>query len=124
MQTAGFDARREAMLSREPGVEASMTARVTSVSVEDDARRYRVDAPDGGVLIIGERAHDGWRVRIDGQESEWQTADGVLMAVTVPARAHLVSIEYTQPFLRPFLGLSCLAFAGIVFALVLSSRRR
>ena len=66
MHTQPFDTARDAWLASRPSHGPSTTARVTSVSLDDDRRTIGVDAPDGGVLVIGDRAHSGWDVSIDG----------------------------------------------------------
>lgn len=124
MQTADFDPARDAWLAESPAVQAAASARVTAIDVADDTRRYAVEAPDGGVLILGERAHTGWMVEIDGRRAPWQVANAVLMAVDVPPGSRDVRVTFEQPLLRPSLGVTCLALVGIVFALLWSGRRR
>jgi hypothetical protein len=124
MQTAEFEPAHEAWLAQSPAVPPAASARVTSVDMADDARRYAVDAPDGGVLVLGERAHSGWTAEIDGRPVAWQVANGVLMAVDVPPGSRVVRLTFEQPLLRQSLGLSCLALVGIVFALILTGRRQ
>lgn len=124
MQTRPFDSAREAWVTHAPGVSPGRPARVVSVSLDNDVRRYALEVPEGGVLVLGERAHSGWFVTIDGRPTPWQTANAVLMAVDVPPGSRLLTLEYRQPLLRPSLGLSCLAAAGIVFALLVSNRQR
>jgi hypothetical protein len=46
------------------------------------------------------------------------------MAVDVPPGSRLLTLEFRQPLLRPALGATCLAVAGIVFALLIAGRRR
>jgi len=105
-------------------VAPAASARVTSIDVADDTRRYAVEAPAGGVLILGERAHTGWMVEIDGRPVPWQVANAVLMAVDVPPGSRTVRLTFEQPLLRPSLGITCLALVGIVFALLWTGRRR
>src|SRR5690606_34034919 len=124
MQTAEFDPARDAWLTLSPAVPPTGSARVTSIDVSDDTRRYAVEAPDGGVLVIGERAHSGWKAEVDGAPVTWQPANGVLMAVAVSPGSRVVRLTFEQPLLRPSLGVTCLALVGIVFALVVSGRRR
>ena len=124
MQTSSFDPALDAWVAGATApLQATTTARVTSVGYDDDRRTVRVEAPDGGVLILGERAHSGWRVEIDGRPAPWLVANSVLMAVQVPPGARVVTATFEQPWLRPALGLSAAAFVGIVFAAVFSARR-
>lgn len=124
MQTADFDPAHDAWLTDSPAMAPTASARVTSIDVADDTRRYAVEAPAGGVLILGERAHTGWMVEIDGRPVPWQVANAVLMAVDVPPGSRTVQLTFEQPLLRPSLGITCLALVGIVFALLWTGRRR
>jgi hypothetical protein len=124
MHTHAFDPAREAWVSTPPTYAPAGSARVTSVSLDDDRRTIGVHAPDGGVLIVGDRAHSGWKVAIDGRDTPWQVADAVLMGVPVPPGSRTVTLEFRQPFVRPALGVSLLATGGIAFALLIGVRRR
>ena len=97
--------------------------RVTSISLDDDRRTIGVEAPDGGVLVVGERAHAGWAVAIDGRAVPWQVADAVLIGVAVPPGSRTITLEFRQPAVRPAAGLTLLSLAGITFAYVLRVRR-
>ena len=123
MHTQSFDTAREAWLSARPDHAPSSSARVTSIGLDDDRRTIGVDAPDGGVLLLSERAHAGWTVTIDDRPATWQVANAVLMAVSVPPGSRTVTLTYEQPFVRPALGLSLVALVGIAFASLLSARR-
>jgi hypothetical protein len=123
MHTQVFDTAREAWLSSVPPHGATPTARVTSISLDDDERVIGVDAPDGGVLIVGDRAHSGWDVTIDGRPAPWQVANGVLLGIAVPPASRVVRLEFQQPAVRPALGLTLLSICGIAFASLMSVRR-
>lgn len=123
MHTQPFDTARDAWLSSPPSQEPSTTARVTSVSLDDDSRTIGVDAPDGGVLVIGDRAHSGWEVSIDGRAVPWQVADAVLIGVAVPPGSRTVTMRFRQPSVRPALGLTLLTVCGIAFASLRLVRR-
>jgi hypothetical protein len=62
MQAEHFDPVREAWLTDATLAAPTPTARVTAVEIGDDVRHYAVEAPDGGVLVLRERAHAGWHV--------------------------------------------------------------
>lgn len=123
MHTQPFDPAREAWLPAPPPHAPTTTARVTSITLDDDRRTIGVDAPDGGLLIVSDRAHSGWNVAIDSSPTPWLVADGVLMAVPVPPGSRTVTMEFRQPFVRAALGVSLLAVAGIAFALLSGVRR-
>ena len=124
MHTQPFDTARDVWLASRPTHAPSATARVTSVSLDDDLRTIGVDAPDGGVLVIGDRAHSGWDVSIDGRPVPWQVADAVLIGVSVPPGSRTVTMRFRQPSVRPALGLTLLAVCGIAFASLRLVRRR
>jgi hypothetical protein len=124
MHAQPFDPAHQAWLSVPPLHQPTTTARITSISLDDDRRIIGVDAPDGGVLIVGERAHAGWSVTVDGRPVPWQLADAVLIGVALPSGTREVVLTYFQPFVRPSLGLTLLALVGIAFASAVSVRRR
>lgn len=59
------------------------------------AARVQADGP--ALLIASEIADPGWRVWIDGNESTWQRAFGLIIGVAVPAGAHDVELVYAPP---------------------------
>ncbi len=123
MHTRPFDPAHDAWLASAPSYGPASTARVVASVIGDDTRTITVDAPDGGVLLVGDRAHHGWNVRIDGRPATWTRADGVLMAVSVPPGATRVSLEFRQPLVRQSLAVSIASLIGIVFALLMGVRR-
>ena len=123
MHTQPFEADRLAWLASPPAHPPSATARVTSISLDDDRRTVGVEAPDGGVLVIGERAHRGWNVTIDGQDVPWQVTNAVLISVAVPPGSRTVTMQFRQPFVRPAIGLTLLTLCGIAFAGLPRGRR-
>ena len=123
MHTGHFDVATEAWLSEAPDHPANATARVTSISLADDKRTIGVEAPDGGVLVVADRAHRGWSVAIDGVGVPFQVANAVLIGIPVPPGSRTVTLQFTQPLVRPALGLSLVALVGIGFASLLTVRR-
>jgi uncharacterized membrane protein YfhO len=124
VHTQPFDTAHQAWLSETPAHAPTRTARVTSITLDDDRRTIGVEAPDGGVLVVGDRVHSGWNVTIDGQPARWQVANAVLIGVAVPPGSRTVTLQFRHPATRPALGLSLLALAGITFALLPGVRRR
>jgi hypothetical protein len=123
LHAGAFDPVREAWLDGRPSQQPAATARVSSISLGDDTRTISVDAPDGGVLIVGDRAHAGWDVTVDGRAVPWHVADGVLIGVAVPPGARTVHLQFRQPSVRPALGLTLLTLSGIAFALMSRVKR-
>jgi hypothetical protein len=125
MHTQPFDTAREAWLADTPAHAPTRSARVTSITLDDDRRTIGVEAPDGGVLVVGDRPHSGWNVTIDGRPAPWQVANAVLIGVAVPPGSRTVTLQFRYPATRPALGLSLLTLAGITFALLpVVTRRR
>lgn len=56
-----------------------------------------VDAPEPVVLMISERADEGWSVWLDGQPWTWAPVNGVFRGVAVPAGAHTLRWRYSPP---------------------------
>lgn len=119
-----FDPRRTALLEAPlagagtPRVPAGATApRVVRVDRrEPDARTIDIAAPAGGLLVINERVHRGWRLAIDGRPAPLVRADGVLMAAHVPPGASRLRLEFHSPTLGPSLTLSVVAALGMTVA--------
>jgi hypothetical protein len=93
-----FDPATTALL--EGGRDVSPGATVESIDLSDpDARRIRVRAPQGGLLIISERYDPNWTVSIDGRDGVVLRANLLLVAADVPAGAREVVLRYRS---RPF----------------------
>ncbi|MBL8139606.1 MAG: YfhO family protein [Acidobacteria bacterium] len=113
-----FDPRQVAVLPATPAHPASDTAHVVSIDPPDgDARRIRVDAPDGGLLVVSERFHTRWSATVDGIETPILPANHLLLAVALPPGARDVVLEFRDPTRRPAEVVTILALAGIVLAL-------
>lgn len=108
------------------GAEATLAAaalrppRVVRVDRSDpDARTIDVEAPAGGLLVINERFHRGWRLAAGGaggQPLPLVRADGVLMAAHVPPGATRLHLEFRSPSLGPSIAVSVLAGLGMAVA--------
>jgi hypothetical protein len=123
MHTGTVDLAREAWLSAAPAYGPAAGARVTSISLADDSRTIGVEAPGGGVLVVADRAHRGWDVRIDGRAVPHHVANAVLIGIPVPPGSRIITLRFSQPFVRPALGVSLMAVVGIAFACLLHVRR-
>lgn len=123
-----FDTRTEVVVEERPEQRATPRGQVTTIDVTNgDARRISVDAPDGGVLVIGDRWHVGWRATVDGVPATVLRANSVLMAVAVPPGGRDVRLEFTHPLVRPSMAISAvatLAAVALLLGLVPFDRRR
>lgn len=123
MRAPSFDPSGVVLVSERPAHRPTPRGRVSSLDLsEPDVRRISVDAPDGGVLVVGERWHRGWRATVDGVPTRIVEADAVLMAVAVPPDAHEVRLEFTHPLVRPSMAISALAFMAALALIVLPPR--
>lgn len=114
MHASSFDPAREAWFDRP--AQWTSPARVVRYARADDARTFEVEAPEGGALVVSERAHAGWHVEIDGRPVPWHVADGILIGVNVPPGSRVVSLTYRQPWTRTAVALSLVSTFGIAFA--------
>lgn len=62
-----------------------------------DTERYRVDAPQGGLLRVSGRYDEGWSARVDGKPVEVYRADGIFRAAVVPPGKHVVDWRFRNP---------------------------
>ena len=70
----------------------AVAARAEEVTA--NRRRYEVDAPAAGLLIVSETLAPGWRATLDGAPAPLYAADGSFQAVAVPAGRHVVEVRY------------------------------
>ncbi len=56
-------------------------------------------AAGGGVVVFGTSWAKGWQVTIDGHEAPLRIANGVVMAVDVPAGDHHLAFDFEEPML-------------------------
>jgi hypothetical protein len=90
--------------------------------VDDIPGRFlaRTMSADPAVVVFSEAYFPAWQVRVDGRSAPLLRADGVLLAVAVPAGAHEVEFFYLPPLLVWGAVLSGLA---VVVGLILIFRK-
>jgi hypothetical protein len=128
----GFDFRRSALVERmrAPALAAALTHDPTSVPSDTAGSaeiqvatptvvRVATDGPTPALLVLADLDYPGWRVRVDGRDSELAAVDGVLRGVLVPAGAHEVEFRY-----RPASWLAGAAVSVAALALLLPLVRR
>ncbi|HYO76918.1 MAG TPA: YfhO family protein [Thermoanaerobaculia bacterium] len=84
------------------------------------SRRYEVQAPCDGYVVIGENHYDGWSATLDGQPAKLVRADFAFTAVAVPRGRHVIEMRYFPP--RLYAG--ALGVLATAILLVLLDRRR
>ena len=97
----------------------------TARFIEDTPRRVEleVDAPDGGLLVLADTFHPGWRATLDGKTVPIRRADLAFRAVRVPAGRSRVTFTYAPAALRSAGALSLVAILAAM-SLGIWPRRR
>ncbi|MGE5531602.1 MAG: YfhO family protein [Bacteroidota bacterium] len=76
------------------------------------------------LLILTRLWTPNWRATVDGKPTEPETANAILMCVTVPAGEHTVELSYNSDMLRPAAVSLLLALLWIVWLITEIRRRR
>ena len=89
-------------------------------------RRYEVDAPAAGLLIVSETLAPGWRATLDGAPAPLHAADGSFQAVAVPAGRHVVEVRYlpVSAVAGAAVSLLCAALLAVAGGVALAGRLR
>lgn len=103
----------------------SAPRRACGVTASRPERRV-LTCPDGpaGHAVLLDAWSRGWSATVDGAAAPILRADGVVMAVAVPAGAHTVAFAYHTPGLRGGLGVSVASWALLTTFLAWERRRR
>lgn len=118
---------REALLASRPPIQTGqLYAEGVARIVRETPQRVDVQAQHSGpaLLRLADPAYPGWRVYVDGEESDLLVCDYVFRAVAVPAGAHLVSFRYEPASFRLglFISLLCAALAAGCLAFCVGRR--
>mgnify|MGYP007059381025 CR=1 FL=1 len=77
------------------GTPALSGAEVAVISEQTDGYwQIQTSSTTPALLILSETAYPGWRLFVDGEEQEWQTAYTAVRATCVPAGEHTVEWRY------------------------------
>ena len=102
---------------------APTPATVTDVSTD----RVRIQTPDGpgGILVLTDLYHRGWRARLDGRETPVYLANFLFRGVHLPPGPHTVELVFDPLSLRVGRAISyaTLAFVGAVLLAPVVARR-
>lgn len=124
LRASTFDSADTVLVTERPAHRPTPRGRVASLDLSDaDTRRISVDAPDGGLLVVGERWHRGWRATVDGAPAQTLVADAVLMAVAVPPGSREVRLQFVHPLVRGSMAVSALAALAALALVFFPSRR-
>lgn len=103
--------------TRQPALKTPAQGMVTMERDEDETVEISCDTPTGGLLVLGDRMDDGWRVTVDGVPSLPVTANYFFRGVVVPPGQHLVKWTYVCPGLSQ--GLITSAVTWLLLGLLL-----
>ena len=81
-----------------------------------------VTLAEAGTLVISIPAEKGWKLLVDGEETELQSFENIFLATDLPAGTHEVVLEYHVPGVR--VGLMVSALAMVVFVVCVIWERR
>lgn len=102
--------------------EQRRAGRVSSLQLECDSLRIRVEAPQPAVLVVTDAPYPGWSCRLDGRPVPILAVNGWLhRAALIPTGSHLVEMSYRPPHFR--LGL-LVSLAGLLSTAVLAALDR
>jgi hypothetical protein len=77
-----------------------------------------VDAQGAGYLVVADADQVGWKATIDGASTQLHAADQGLVAVSVPAGRHVVTLTFAAPHGTLGLAVSGATAVGLVAAVV------
>jgi uncharacterized membrane protein YfhO len=79
---------------------------------DPDSITVEIQSAEGTWLLISEAWYPGWRVRIDGRDSELYHADHLFMGVWIEPGDHLVEFSYEPVNMRIGLLITLLTLLG------------
>lgn len=87
------------------------SAQLETSLVEDGRVRGAVHAKEGGVLMLSIPYDEGWKIKVDGQETEFYPVGDALTGIELAAGEHTIEMDYTPKGLwaGTFLSLLCAA---------------
>jgi uncharacterized membrane protein YfhO len=93
--------------------------------IRADAQQLDLKATGPGLLVVTDALYPGWRVRVDGEESEILPADYAFRGVPLGPGEHLVAMYYEPVSYRLglFIGLLCCGLLVAALTLHVSARR-
>ncbi len=83
-----------------------------------------VTLAEEGALVISIPVEEGWKLLVDGEETELKSFEDIFLAVDLPAGTHEVVLEYHVPGIRVGMMVSALAMVVFVVCVILERRRR
>lgn len=124
LRSSGFDIDHQVIIEGElPSIPQNCSqlskAQIEVVDEAPDRVELRIDAPQGGYLVMAEVWYPGWQAAVDDSPAEIKRANYLFRAVWVPAGDHQVEISYRpKVFYAGALvsGIACLVLIGLLFS--------
>jgi hypothetical protein len=122
LMDAGFDPRREVILSEGQG-QAGCCAESRLVEYAPDRIRADVESPIPAHLVVVDAWAPGWRATVDGSPAPVLRANVGFRAVPVPPGRHHIELRYRPASIRHGIAMSAVAIVVALAVAVRSSRR-
>ncbi|CAH2030184.1 YfhO family protein [Trichlorobacter ammonificans] len=121
-----FDPARQALVETTPQVSLDGTASGTVRLERLEAERISLatDAAAAGLLVLGEKYHQGWRATVDGAPVPVVAVNHILRGIYLPPGSHRVEFSFAPLPYRIGRGITLAAFTFFALAALWEWRRR
>lgn len=107
-----------------PALSCATPPKVEVVKRRHGAWKLRVKGDGDLLAVVSERYHRDWTARVDGRKVPLLEANGLIMAVPVPAGEHVVELKYRPVSYRVGLGAAACALLACLGLLLWGASRR
>ena len=98
-------------------------SQLEQVETDGSGLRGVIDAKRDGLLLLTVPANPGWRITVDGVETEQLTVGGVFAAMELTQGQHRVEMDFTPPGFWPGLAVSLASLTLTAVLLVIQRRK-
>lgn len=106
-----------------PGPPTGGDARISWRERGPNRFRWEVSSTSGGMFVVLQNAHRGWRATLDGSPARIFRAYGTFQALVLPPGQHSVTLEFREPWWVAGLSVTLAAWLGVGIWAVLAWRR-
>jgi uncharacterized membrane protein YfhO len=89
-----FDPAKEVVVEDPVSFDEGGEGQVEMVKYEDNYIEMKVDAPEGGFLVLSDNNYPGWVAKVDGQEQKILQANYTFRALEIKPGQHSVTFSY------------------------------